>query len=79
MKTVFELLNHDNTISVNRRLAHALGLSEAVIYGALYLVKSLLPDSAFRIGFTNGLMSESMIIWFAIMLIFTVRNVRSAE
>ena len=31
MKTVFELLNHDNTISVNRRLAHALGLSEAVI------------------------------------------------
>lgn len=50
-----------------------------VIYGALYLVKSLLPDSAFRIGFTNGLMSESMIIWFAIMLIFTVRNVRSAE
>ena len=35
MKTVFELLNHDNTISVNRRLAHALGLSEAVIYAAL--------------------------------------------
>lgn len=25
MKTVFELLNHNNTISVNRRLAHALG------------------------------------------------------
>lgn len=35
MKTVFELLNPDNTISVNRRLAHALGLSEAVIYAAL--------------------------------------------
>ena len=35
MKTVFELLNHDNTISVNRRLAHALGLAESVIYAAL--------------------------------------------
>lgn len=37
-----------------------------VIYGALYGVKSLLPDSAFKIGFTNGLMSESMVIFFAI-------------
>lgn len=35
MKSVFDLLNHDNTISVNRRLAHALGLGEAVIYAAL--------------------------------------------
>ena len=49
-----------------------------VIYGALYLVKSLLPDSAFRIGFTNGLMSESMIIWFAIMLAFTLKK-RSSD
>ena len=29
----------------------------------------LMPVSAFRLGFTNGLMSESMIIWFGIMLI----------
>ena len=28
-----------------------------------------MPASAFRIGFTNGLMSESMFIWFGIMLI----------
>lgn len=45
-----------------------------VIYGVLYIIKSLMPDCPFRIGFTNGLMSESMIVWFAIMLVFTIRN-----
>lgn len=44
------------------------------IYAVLYLVKTLLPDSAFRIGFTNGLMSESMIIWFAVFLIWNVQS-----
>lgn len=29
-----------------------------------------MTDPPFRIGFTNGLMSESMIIRFAIMIIF---------
>lgn len=33
-----------------------------------------MTDSPFRIGFTNGLMSESMIIWFAIMIIFVSKN-----
>jgi len=28
----------------------------------------MLPVSAFRFGFTNGLMSESMILWFGVML-----------
>lgn len=46
-----------------------------IIYGILYLLKLLLPDSAFRIGFTNGLMSESMFIWFAVMLVWTGRKV----
>ena len=40
-----------------------------VIYAVLKGVSLLLPVSAFRLGFTNGLMSESMIIWFGIMLI----------
>lgn len=35
MKTIFELLNPDNTMSINRRLAHAVGLTEAVFYSAL--------------------------------------------
>lgn len=43
-------------------------------YAILYVVKMLLPESAFRVGFTNGLMSESMIFWFAWLLIFTCRN-----
>ncbi len=40
-----------------------------IIYAVLYSVSLLLPDNAFRIGFTNGLMSESMIIWFLTFLI----------
>lgn len=35
MNAIFQLLNPTNTISVNRPLAHAIGLSETVIYGAL--------------------------------------------
>ena len=30
--------------------------------------RMLMPVSAFRLGFTNGLMSESMVIWFGIIL-----------
>lgn len=41
-----------------------------VIFGVLKCVSMLMPVSAFRLGFTNGLMSESMIIWFGIMLIW---------
>ncbi|MCM1186158.1 MAG: hypothetical protein NC251_08255 [Lachnoclostridium sp.] len=43
-----------------------------IIYGVLQVVKSVLPDSPFRIGFANGLMSESMILWFGIMLVWVV-------
>lgn len=39
-----------------------------VIFAALKGLTLLMPVSAFRLGFTNGLMSESMIIWFGIML-----------
>ena len=39
-----------------------------VIYALLKGVSLLLPVSAFRLGFTNGLMSESMILWFGVML-----------
>ncbi|MBR1607543.1 MAG: hypothetical protein IJ664_07510 [Clostridia bacterium] len=40
-----------------------------LIYAVLKGVSLLLPVSAFRLGFTNGLMSESMILWFGIMRI----------
>lgn len=38
------------------------------IYAVLSVGKFVLPEGAFRIGFTNGLMSESMIIWFGMLL-----------
>ena len=40
-----------------------------ILYGVLKGISLLMPVSAFRLGFTNGLMSESMIVWFGIMLI----------
>lgn len=42
----------------------------AWMHGNGYAAEAL-PVSAFRLGFTNGLMSESMILWFGIMLIST--------
>ena len=39
-----------------------------VIFALLKGISLLLPVSAFRLGFTNGLMSESMLLWFSIML-----------
>lgn len=50
MKAIFKLLNPDNTMSINRQLAHAVGLAEAVVYGALlskyayYSQRGLLTD-----------------------------------
>ena len=44
-----------------------------VIYAVLKGVSLLLPVNAFRLGFTNGLMSESMILWFGIMMIWERR------
>ncbi len=38
------------------------------IFVVLKALSLLLPVSAFRLGFTNGLMSESMAIWFLTML-----------
>ena len=38
-----------------------------VFYVILTGIKSLMPDSPFRLGFTNGLMSESMIFFFGLL------------
>lgn len=39
-----------------------------VFYLVLSAGKVLLPQGAFRIGFINGLMSESMLLWFGVLL-----------
>lgn len=50
MDAIFSTLNHDNTISVNRPLAHAIGVQETIIYQALlvkyayYEEKEMLKD-----------------------------------
>lgn len=45
-----------------------------ILFGVLKCVSLLLPVSAFRLGFTNGLMSESMILWFCFLLIWEGRK-----
>ncbi|MCR5098402.1 MAG: hypothetical protein K6B14_05585 [Lachnospiraceae bacterium] len=40
-----------------------------VIFAVLKIIASFIPVSAFRLGFINGLMSESMIIWFAFVFL----------
>ncbi len=53
MNAIFQLLNPDNTISVNRPLAHSIGLTETIIYGALiskwhyYSERGMLDDGWF--------------------------------
>ena len=43
-----------------------------LLYVFISSVKTFLPTSAFKLGFINGLMSESMLIWFAIMLVWVI-------
>ena len=40
-----------------------------VIFAGLKTIATVMPESAFRLGFTNGLMSESMILWFALVFL----------
>lgn len=53
MNAIFQLLNPNNTVSINRPLAHAIGLNEAVVYGALvakyywYSERNMLDDGWF--------------------------------
>ncbi len=40
-----------------------------VIFGILKGISMLMPESGFKLGLTNGLMSESMIIWFLLVFL----------
>lgn len=50
-----------------------------IIFALLKGLTLLMPVGAFRLGFTNGLMSESMIIWFGIMLVRDIIEKRNKE
>lgn len=45
-----------------------------IFYAVLRLVQAFLPAGPFRIGFTNGLMSESMAFWFISLLALARRR-----
>lgn len=46
-----------------------------IIFGILEAVKTIMEPSAFRIGFTNGLMSESMIVFFTVILLSELNRI----
>lgn len=55
-----------------------LALSNPLLfYALLKLLTMLLPDGPFRLSFTNGLMSESMIVWFGSLLLWSIRHKRT--
>ena len=45
-----------------------------LIYVVLKLITMVVPDAPWRLAFTNGLMSESMLIWFLVFLIYTLKK-----
>ncbi|MBQ8087204.1 MAG: hypothetical protein IJ234_02125 [Clostridia bacterium] len=45
-----------------------------IIFALLKGLALWMPESAFRLGFTNGLMSESMMIWFSVMLVWELKK-----
>lgn len=53
-------------------------VSEAV-FGHLKAVTLFMPDGAFRLAFTNGLMSESMALWFGSMQLWLGRQRERCE
>lgn len=50
-----------------------------LIYAILKLITMLMPDCAFRLAFINGLMSESMFIWFGSILLWGTAAGRQTE
>lgn len=57
------------------RLGGFFGANVLVNYGVLYAVSLIMPDIPATLGFKNGLMSESMIILFAVLSICTAKNI----
>ncbi len=61
------------------RLPRWVALSNPLVfYGMLKLFAGCMPDGAFRLGFTNGLMSEGMALWFA-SLLFWLKSAASRD
>ncbi len=59
-------------------LPRQMALSNPLIfYLALKFLTLLMPDCAFRLAFTNGLMSESMVLWFGSILIWIYPSLKA--
>lgn len=50
-----------------------------IFYGLLKSAAVLIPEGAFRLAFTNGLMSESMAVWFGSLILWCVLKNRREQ
>ena len=46
-------------------------INPLILFVGLKLITMLMPNNAFRLAFTNGLMSETMLIWFILVYLKT--------
>ncbi|MCD8346294.1 MAG: hypothetical protein LUC38_10165 [Oscillospiraceae bacterium] len=59
------VLHHETVLPRQMALSNPL-----IFYLLLKLLTLLMPDCAFRLAFTNGLMSESMVLWFGSIFVW---------
>lgn len=58
----------------------AMALNNPVlIFVILKILTMLMPDAPFRLAFTNGLMSEAMLIWFIVFVTACPKNLFTEE
>ena len=80
MNAIFQMLNPSNTLTVNRLLAHAIGLSEAVVYAALiskcsyYERNGMLDDSGWFYSTVPDLEASTGVIWDSLVRDFLLRS-----
>ena len=59
-------------------LPRAAALGNVLVFYLIFkIIVSILPDNAFRLGFTNGLMSESMLLFFIVIWICAAKRISS--
>ena len=52
----------------------ALVNNPLLLFALLSLIKSLLPDTAWKLAYTNGMMSEAMLLWFFFYILMIHRK-----
>lgn len=67
-------------LTAKTRFPRAAAFGNVLVFYLIFkLISMITPDCAFRIGFTNGLMSESMVLFFAVIWICGNRLAKNVD